>query len=252
MLLVAVQTPLLPTNSTTKIGSFLSVCFAPSDDCRRELVVSLQFLFQILERLFLANDQEVIDVQDQINSSTRIPEDPWSSFGLSVPEFSQSSTHVLCPELGSITRPVQRSYRRAIRRGFSEAGSSLGISMKSGLSLNPYKKAAVTSKSITLNFFPDDLGVAALEIKLLAIDSPGVPEKRVSRVDGVACKFRSNKARIWFGTLYRSLVRDDPFGRQHHGLWIEFCLAPVHHFIHASLREFLQLDLLCFRDLVFR
>ena len=53
--------------------------------------------------------------------------------------------------------------------------------MKSGLSLNPYKKAAVTSKSITLNFFPDDLRVAALEIKLLAIDSPGVPENRVSR-----------------------------------------------------------------------
>ena len=116
--------------------------------------------------------------------------------------------------------------------------------MKSGLSLNPYKKAAVTSKSITLNFFPDDLRVAAL--KLLAIDSPGVPGNRVSLANS-----RATRRAFWFGTLYRSLVRDDPFGRQHHGLWIEFRLAPVHHFIQASLREFLQLDLLCFRDLVF-
>ena len=79
------------------------------------------------------------------------------------------------------------------------------------------------------NFFPDDLRVAALEIK---------PCHKIS----------SNR----FGTLCSSLVRDDPFGRQHHGLWIEFRHARVHHFIHASLCEFLQLDLLCFRDLVFR
>ena len=124
--------------------------------------------------------------------------------------------------------------------------------MKSGLSLNPYKKAAVTSKSITLNFFPDDLRVAALEIKLLAIDTPGVPENRVSRSMASLANSRATKRAFGLGTLYRSLVRDDPFGRQHHGLWIEFRLAPVHHFIHASLREFLQLELLCFRDLVFR
>ena len=47
--------------------------------------------------------------------------------------------------------------------------------MKRGLSLEPHKKAAVTSKSIILNFFSDDLRVAALEIKLLTIDSPGFP-----------------------------------------------------------------------------
>ena len=121
-----------------------------------------------------------------------------SSFGLLVPEFSQSSTHVLCPELGSITRSRYRDRtRRAVRRGFSEAGSSLGISMKSGLSLNPHKKAAVTSKSITLNLFPDDLRVAALEIKLLAIDSPGVPENRVSR--SMASLANSRATRRAFG-----------------------------------------------------
>ena len=78
MLLVALQfqTPLLPTNSATMMGSFLSVCFAPSNDSSLEFVDGLQFLFQILQRLFLANDQEVVDVQDQFNSSTRIPEDP--------------------------------------------------------------------------------------------------------------------------------------------------------------------------------
>ena len=123
--------------------------------------------------------------------------------------------------------------------------------MKSCLSLNPYEKAAVTSKSITLNFFPDDLRMAALEIKLLAIDSPGVPENSVSRSMASLANSRATKARLWFGPLYRSLVRDDPFGRQHHGLWIGFRLAPVQHFKKASLRETLQLDLLCVRDLVF-
>ena len=98
---------------------------------------------------------------------------------------------------GTSRVPYRDRTRRDIRRGFSEVGSSLGISMKSGLSLNPFKKAAVTSKSITLNFFPDDLRVAALAIKLLAIDSPGVPENRVSR--SMASRANSRATKHAFG-----------------------------------------------------
>ena len=123
-----------------------------------------------------------------------------------------------------------------------ECASNVVDVMEYSLSLLPYKKAAVTSKSITLNFFPADLRVAALEIKLLALDIPGVPENRVPR--WMASLTNSRAA------LYRSLVREDPFGRQHHGLWIEFRRAPIHLFIHAFLR--ISADLLCFRDLVFR
>ena len=40
--------------------------------------------------------------------------------------------------------------------------------MNRGLSLDPCKKAAVTSKSMILSVFPDGFTVASLQIKLLA------------------------------------------------------------------------------------
>ena len=125
--------------------------------------------------------------------------------------------------------------------------------MKRGLSLEPHKKAAVTSKSIILNFFSDDLRVAALEIKLLTIDSPGFPT--ISECHGrVALLTHSRVTKRTFG-LEHSTV---PLFVMTHSAdnitdsGLSSRLAPVHHFIHASLCECLQLRLLCFRNLVFR
>ena len=83
-----------------------------------------------------------------------------------------------------------------------------------------------------LSFFPDDLRVATLEIKLLEIGGPGVSENGVSR--SIASLANSQATKRAFG--FRALVRDDRFGRRHHGMWIAFRLTPVHHFTYTSLR----------------
>ena len=63
--------------------------------------------------------------------------------------------------------------------------------MKSGRSQSPYKKAAVTSSNMTFSFPFDDLHVAALEIRLLAIARPGVPEKRESLSKALLANYRA-------------------------------------------------------------
>ena len=53
---------------------------------------------------------------------------------------------MLCRDLESTTRPVQRVYNKgAIKRGSPEEVSSWGMSTNNSLSLKPLKKAAVTS-----------------------------------------------------------------------------------------------------------
>ena len=83
MLLVALQlqTPLLPTNSTTLIGSFLSVCFALSGDCRLEFVDSLQFLSNLatpVPRQRPRSHRRGRPVQLQYSVSRRALEHLWS------------------------------------------------------------------------------------------------------------------------------------------------------------------------------
>ena len=123
--------------------------------------------------------------------------------------------------------------------------------MKSGLSLKPYKKAAVTSKSIILNFFADDLRVAALEIKLLAIDSPGVPENRVSRSMASLTNSRASKRAFGLGhsTVPLFVMTHLADSITDSGLSSTSLRSTTSY---TPLSEFLQLDLLCFRNLIFR
>ena len=103
---------------------------------------------------------------------------PKLQHGSTNPGSSASSRHASPRAAGR--RASKDLISHATKYGFDDLGSSCGNSMKSGRSQSPYKKAAVTSSNMTFSFPFDDLHVAALEIRLLAIARPGVPEKRVS------------------------------------------------------------------------
>ena len=127
MLLVALQIQALhlPTNSATQIGSFLSFCVVPSVDCRLELIDLLQIIFQILQRLLLANNQESSTCKTSSNpvlgfQTPRTPSVSWYPISCGVP-------HTCLAQSWSASRVQYKDRTRsAVGRRSSETRSSSG------------------------------------------------------------------------------------------------------------------------------
>ena len=138
------QTPLLPTSRARWIGSFFS-----SFRVRRPLPIHLSNLSKPVPRRRPRSHRRARQVQ-------RLFSDSRESLGLSpflcTLDLVKFHTRAL-PKANVHRVPCKDRKRRAVKRGSSGEGSSLEISMKSGRSLKPHKKAAVTSKSIFLKFF---------------------------------------------------------------------------------------------------